>query len=99
MNFVKTEKEQMQSQKRIPINIRVPSSQLSLFDRVAQIEGKSRTDFILDAATEYATNQLLDQAFFNLTEEQWEAFNEVLDAPAQNNFQLAKVMNKKSPWE
>lgn len=98
MSTIERDNRGSQPQTRM-VNMRIPVKQLSFLDRVAQMEGKTRTDFILDAANSYATNAFLDRTFFNLTEEQWEAFNDVLDAPAKDNPQLAKIMIQKAPWE
>jgi uncharacterized protein (DUF1778 family) len=42
----------------------------------------SYTDFILESATERATEVLSDQRLFILDSEQWERFVEALEAPA-----------------
>ena len=98
MSSIESDNRGSQPQTRM-VNMRIPVKQLSFLDHVAQMEGKTRTNFILDAANSYATNAFLDRTFFNLTEAQWEAFNDVLDAPAKDNPQLAKIMSQKAPWE
>ena len=81
------------------INMRVQESQLSYIDAAAEMKGKTRTDFILEAARAAAENAFLDRTCFHLNQEQWEAFNEILDAPAEKNTKLADILNQKAPWE
>ena len=46
------------------INLRALPQQLGLIDRAAQLQGKSRSDFMLEAACDKALSGVLDQAFF-----------------------------------
>ena len=58
-----------------------------------------RSDFVLKAAYEKAEEVLLDQTAFVLNDEQWEAFNHLLDAPPKVNDKLKKLLAKPAPWE
>lgn len=49
------------------INLRTPASQRELIDRAAQLQGKSRTEFMLEASREKAQQVLLDQTLFAVT--------------------------------
>ncbi len=42
------------------INLRTPPAQRELIDRAARLQGKSRTDFMLEASREKAEQVLLD---------------------------------------
>ena len=46
------------------INFRALPQQLDLIDQAAQLLGKSRSDFMLEAACDTALSGVLDQAFF-----------------------------------
>ncbi|MEZ4705785.1 MAG: DUF1778 domain-containing protein [Caldilineaceae bacterium] len=81
------------------IHIRVAPQQRMLIDQAAQAAGKTRSEFILDAATQAAENALLDQRLFALNAAQWDAFLQMLDAPAQPNAALAQLMATRPPWE
>lgn len=81
------------------VNIRVEQNQRELIDAAASLHGKSRSAFILDAATTAAQEALLDRRVFVLNDEQWDAFTSALDAPAKRNEKLAKLLATKSPWE
>lgn len=81
------------------VNIRVESHQRDLIDAAASLCGKTRSAFMLEAATLAAEEALLDRRLFVLNEEQWQAFNEALDTPAKKNEKLAQLLATKSPWE
>jgi uncharacterized protein (DUF1778 family) len=81
------------------VNIRVETHQRDLIDAAASLCGKTRSAFMLEAATLAAEKALLDRRLFVLNEEQWQAFNEALDTPAKKNEKLAQLLATKSPWE
>ncbi|MCH7741349.1 MAG: DUF1778 domain-containing protein [Proteobacteria bacterium] len=81
------------------ISIRVQPSQLNLIDQAAEVSGKNRTSFMLEASCANATNVLLDQRLFHLDEEAFSRFQAMLDAPVKDNPALRRVLNSKAPWE
>lgn len=64
-------------------NIRVSPQQRTLIRRAAKQTGLSYTDFILESATERATEVLSDQRLFVLGNDRWERFVAALEAPAE----------------
>ncbi|HHA19083.1 MAG TPA: DUF1778 domain-containing protein, partial [Methylophaga sp.] len=56
-------------------------------------------DFMLEAACREAENVLLDQHLFSLDEIQFEAFQEMLDAPLNDNNLIQALLVSVSPWE
>lgn len=81
------------------INLRIESSQRDLIDLAANVSGKTRTAFMLDAAYQKAQETLLDRRLFYLDETQWEVFNQLLDVSPADNEQLSHLLNHKAPWE
>lgn len=81
------------------INMRVHSSTRDFIDQAAKSIGKDRSDFMLDAAYEKAQEILLDRTEFLLDDDQWEAFNRILDKPPKVNEKLLTLLAKKAPWE
>jgi len=79
------------------INLRALPQQLDLIDRAAQLLGKSRSDFVLEAACEKARSVVLDQVFFNLDEDRLKQFTAMLDAPPAPNPGLERLMAVKAP--
>jgi uncharacterized protein (DUF1778 family) len=81
------------------INIRTSADQRDLIDQAARAVGKSRSDFMIEAACREATNVLLDQRFFFLDEEEFAWFQAMLDSPPPPTDQLRKLLQTKAPWE
>lgn len=81
------------------INLRTPASQRELIDRAARLQGKSRTEFMLEASREKAQQVLLDQTLFSMTPEQYKGFIALMDAPLGKNAALQRLLATRSPWE
>jgi len=81
------------------INVRVPRLLKGLIDQAADAVGKSRSEFILESARTHAIDVLLDQRFFALDPDRYEAFMQMLDAPPASNKKLKALMASKAPWE
>jgi uncharacterized protein (DUF1778 family) len=81
------------------INVRVPRLVRDLIDRAADATGKTRSDFILESARTHAIDVLLDQRFFALDTDKYNAFMEMLDAPPAPTEKLKQLMSRKAPWE
>ena len=82
------------------INLRALPQQRDLIDHAANVLGKNRSDFMLEAACERAQAVMLDQVFFKLDEKQFAQFNTLLDAPPSPDARagLARLMAVKAPW-
>ena len=81
------------------INLRVSRRQKTLIDRAAEAQGRSRSDFMLDAACRQAETVLLDRRYFVLSEKDFRRFKQILDAPPKANPRLARLLATKAPWE
>ncbi len=81
-----------------PINLRALPEQRDLIDHAANLLGKNRSDFMLEAACERAKAVVLDQVFFGLDSEKFKQFTAMLDAPAGANPGLERLMSVKTPW-
>ena len=81
------------------INLRTPPAQRELIDRAARLQGKSRTDFMLEASREKAEQVLLDQTLFTVTAQQFKAFEALMDKPLADNPGLLPLLAKPAPWD
>jgi len=79
------------------INLRAPAAQRALIDQAAQAQGKSRTDFMLEAACEKARQVLLDRTVFALDAKRFARFAEILDAPARTSKALHRLLTRRAP--
>ncbi len=87
------------STRNATINIRVIRRQRDLIDQAAKLTHKTRTSFILDAATAEAENALLDRRVFHLSPARYGQFMEILDAPPSDNPRLRALLSKKPGWQ
>ena len=86
------------SETRAALNMRIQPDLRTLIDRAAEVTGKNRTDFVLDAARQAAQDALLDQVHVQLKPAAYAAFIARLDAPPQVNDQLRKTMQARPVW-
>ncbi|MGQ0566746.1 MAG: type II toxin-antitoxin system TacA family antitoxin [Gemmobacter sp.] len=84
---------------RETLNIRIRPDLRNLIDRAAGVQGKTRTDFVLEASRRAAEEALLDQTGFAVSVEVWQAFLSRLDAPPEANDRLRKTMQTRAPWQ
>lgn len=88
-----------QSHDPVSINIRAKARQRDLIDQAAERLGRSRSDFMLEAACTRAQDVLLDQTFFVLDAEAFAKFQAMLDAPPAPNERLRRLLTHKSVWD
>jgi uncharacterized protein (DUF1778 family) len=92
-----TQKTKQPERRSGTINLRVGEMQKEAIDRAAAIQGKSRTEFILDAAYTEATSFLLDRKFFLVDDITFEAFERQLEAaPDPQQLQALKALLERS---
>ena len=84
--------------KRDTLNLRIAPAERNLIDRAALSSGKTRTDFILEAARRAAEDTLLDRALLAVEPQAYAEFLKRLDAPAQPNDRLRRTMQTTPPW-
>lgn len=84
--------------RRETLNLRVPAAERNLIDRAAESAGKTRTDFILEAARRAAEETLLDRALLVARPDAYDEFLRRLGEPARPNAKLKRTMQTKAPW-
>ena len=83
---------------RESLNMRVRPEVRSLIDHAAELTGKNRTDFVLDAARVAAQNAILEQTLLPLNTEAHAAFLTLLDAPPSPSARLRKSLQTPPAW-
>lgn len=83
----------------VPLNMRIKPATRNLIDRAAEMLGKTRTDFMLEASERRAEEVLLDRTIFTVSAEVYAEYLARLDAPAQINERLKRTMSTKAPWD
>lgn len=88
-----------QAQDPVTISIRAKAGQRDLIDQAAERLGRSRSDFMLEAACRQAEDVLLDQTYFSLDASSFAAFQALLDQPPAPTDRLRRTLKARAPWD
>ncbi|OMQ43028.1 DUF1778 domain-containing protein [Ensifer sp. 1H6] len=83
----------------VPLNMRIKPATRNLIDRAAELLGKTRTDFMLEASERRAEEVLLERSVFTVSPEIYAEYLARLDASVQPNERLKRTMSTKAPWD
>ena len=81
------------------IEVRTTPSVKALLQRAASASHKNVTEFLLDTGISAAEDTLANRRLFRLDDEQWQAFQAVLDRPVSEKPRLARLMAEKTVLE
>ena len=81
------------------LSFRMDVETRELVDRAADVTGQNRTDFMVTALRERATEVLLNQTLFTLSGAAWSSFVEILDSPPPPNAKLKALLERTPAWE
>ncbi|WP_369685434.1 DUF1778 domain-containing protein, partial [Phenylobacterium aquaticum] len=56
-----------------PLSMRLPEADIAIIDRAAELRGRSRTDFVREAAVRAAEEVLMTQSAIRMSTDQFEA--------------------------
>lgn len=85
--------------KEYPISMRLPEADVAMIDRAATLRGRSRTDFVRDAAVRAAEEVVIEQSLIRMSPEGFAGFMEVLSAPAAPVPEMVELSRRPAPWE
>jgi uncharacterized protein (DUF1778 family) len=81
------------------VNLRISIEDRNVIDRAARTAGKTRTQFMLEAARRAAHEMLLDTTLILADRETFARLKAQFDAPAKPNKRLRTLMKLKAPWD
>jgi uncharacterized protein (DUF1778 family) len=81
-----------------PVNLRIREDVRILIDRAAKIRGKTRSDFMIDAAYRAAEDTLLDQTLIQVDAESYRHYLDILDQPPSGEG-FERLMSVPKPWQ
>ncbi|MBZ9682288.1 DUF1778 domain-containing protein [Mesorhizobium sp. B2-3-14] len=81
-----------------PVNLRIREDMRILIDRAAKLRGKTRSDFMIDAAYRAAEDTLLDQTLIKVDAQSYRHYLDILDEPPSGEG-FARLMNVPKPWQ
>jgi uncharacterized protein (DUF1778 family) len=85
--------------KEHPLSMRLPAADLAIIDRAAGLRGRSRTDFVREAALNAAEEVLLERALIRMSPAGFAAFRAAVEAPAAPVPELVELLRRPAPWE
>lgn len=84
---------------RESLNVRIKPDARALIDRAAALTGKTRTDFVLEAAQRAAMDALAERSVFVVDAPTFARFVAALDVPPRPNEKLRRTMHETAPWD
>lgn len=85
--------------KEHPLSMRLPEADIAIIDRAAGLRGRSRTDFVREAAVRAAEDVLLEAGLIRMSEKGFAHFMKVVSAPAKPVPAMVELFKRKAPWE
>ena len=85
--------------KEHPLSMRLPESDIAIIDRAASLRGRSRTDFVRDAAVRAAEDVLMESSPVRMSAAGFKAFLAALSGPATAVPEMVEVLRRAAPWE
>jgi uncharacterized protein (DUF1778 family) len=85
--------------KEHPLSMRLPESDIAIIDRAATLRGRSRTDFVRDAAVRAAEDVLMETLPIRMSAAGFKAFMTTLSGPATAVPEITELFRRPAPWE
>jgi len=85
--------------KEHPLSMRLPETDIAIIDRAADLRGRSRTDFVREAAVRAAEEVVMESALFRMSPNGFGAFMSALAAPAAAVPEMVQLLKRKPSWE
>jgi uncharacterized protein (DUF1778 family) len=85
--------------KEHPLSMRLPEADLAVIDRAAQLRGRSRTDFVREAAVRAAEAVLIENTLVSMSPEGFDAFTAAIAGPGAPVPEMVALFQRKAPWE
>jgi uncharacterized protein (DUF1778 family) len=82
-----------------PLSMRLPAGDVELIDRAARIRGRSRTEFVRDAAVRAAEDVVMERSIVRMSGEGFSAFARAIAGSGRAVTALVKVLKRQAPWE
>jgi uncharacterized protein (DUF1778 family) len=79
--------------------MRLLEADIAVIDRAAGLRGRSRTDFIREAAVRAAEEAIIETALVRMTPKGFEAFLKALSVPPRPVPEMVELLKRKAPWE
>jgi uncharacterized protein (DUF1778 family) len=85
--------------KEHPLSMRLPDADIAIIDRAAGMRGRSRTDFVREAAVRAAEDVLMESTLVRMSPSGFNAFMKALAEPAITVPEMVELLKRPAPWE
>jgi uncharacterized protein (DUF1778 family) len=85
--------------KEYPLSMRLPEADVAIIDRAARQRGRSRTDFIREAAVRAAEDVLMDNTLIRMSSQGFKSFQWAITGPAKPVPEMVELARRPAPWE
>jgi len=85
--------------KEYPLSMRLPEADIAIIDRAATLRGRSRTDFVREAAVRAAEDVLMETMPIRMSPAGFRAFMAALSGPATPVPEMLELFRRSAPWE
>lgn len=81
------------------VSMRLADADVAIIDRAARMRGRSRAEFMRDAAVRTAEEVIMENTVLHMSPEGFAAFVSMLDSPAKSVPELVALQKRSAPWE
>jgi uncharacterized protein (DUF1778 family) len=85
--------------KQHPLSMRLPAADVAIIDKAAGLRGRSRTDFVRDAAVRAAEEVLLETTLVRMSAAGFSAFMKALAGAPKPPQEMVELLKRPAPWE
>lgn len=82
-----------------PLSMRLPEADVAVIDRAAALRGRSRTDFVREAAVRAAEQVLMENTVIRMSQEGFASFLDAIAAPARPVPEMVAMFARQAPWD
>jgi uncharacterized protein (DUF1778 family) len=97
--FPKERRMRPVARKDHPLSMRLPASDIEIIDRAASLRGRSRTDFVREAAVRAAEEAILENMPIRMSPAGFKAFVEAISGLAKPVPEMVELFKRKAVWE
>jgi uncharacterized protein (DUF1778 family) len=85
--------------KEHPLSMRLPQADIAIIDRAADLRGRSRTEFVRDAAVRAAEDVVMENTLLRMSPKGYKHFIALVTAPAKAVPEMIDLFKRRAPWE
>jgi uncharacterized protein (DUF1778 family) len=85
--------------KEHPLSMRLPETDIAIIDRATSLRGRSRTDFVREAAVRAAEDVLMETTPIRMSAAGFKAFLEAVSQPGRPVPEMVELFQRTAPWE